>query len=238
MMNDITPAVQRRMALVAGYSLVAMAIVAGFGYGYGFGSIYVAGDGAATVTNLNQSAYLFRWVIVAFLVIMLLDVVVAWALYYFFKPVDEALSLLTAWLRIIYAPFLGIALMNLLAVLPLLNDAAPAESLIMRSLNAFQDVWSLGLVVFGFHLTLLGYLALMSRFVPKVLAGLALFAGLCYFLSNLANLAVPDYGQYKGTVEMALSLPMALGELALAVWLLIKGGKTKQPRFQSASAEF
>ena len=35
---------ERKMALVTGFSLVAMAILAGWGYGYAFNSIYVAND--------------------------------------------------------------------------------------------------------------------------------------------------------------------------------------------------
>lgn len=224
------------MALMAGYSLIAIAIAAGFAYGYGFNSIYVADDSTATVTNLNQFPYLFRWVIAGFLVIMLLDILVAWALYYFFKPVNDPLSLLTAWLRLVYAPFLGIGLMNLTAVLRLSVNTPQAESLVMNSLNGFLDVWSLGLVVFGCHLALLGLLAFTSGWVPKGLGGLAIFAGLCYIGNNLANVVLPDYGQFKGTVEMVLGLPMALGELGLAVWLVVKGGRAKRDRFQPVSA--
>jgi hypothetical protein len=38
---------------------------------------------------------------------------------------------------------------------------------------------------------------------------------------------MPDYDEYKGTGDMVLSLPMAIGELGIALWLLLRGGKWK-----------
>lgn len=216
---------QRKMALVAGLSLIAMAILAGFAYGYGFESIYVANDRTATLMNLNNSKSLLRWVIFSFVIILILDVVVAWALYIFFKQVNESLSLLSGWLRLVYSAFLGIALINLLFVLQLLNNEPHNQVFVMNSLRIFLDSWSLGLIVFGCHLFLLGYLIFKSDFIPKVFSILTLLASICYLFSSLANLLLTNYEQYKATVDLVLSLPMALGELGLAIWLIFKGGK-------------
>lgn len=217
----------RKMALVAGFSLVAMAIFAGWGYGYAFGSSYVANDAAKTLANLNHSPALFRGFIGSFVAVLLLDVVVAWSLYYFFKPVDAALSLLMAWFRLVYAALLGIALLNLLFILQLLTNVPQNELFIMNCIESFLAMWSLGLIVFGAHLFVLGYLVLRSDFIPKVFGVLILLTAVCYFGSNIANLLLLNYEQYKKTAEMAMGLPMALGELGIAFWLLIKGGKTK-----------
>lgn len=88
-------------------------------------------------------------------------------------------------------------------------------------------MWSLGLIVFGAHLFALAYLVLKSGFIPKVFGGLLLLAAACYFGSNIANLLMANYEQYKKTVDMIIGLPLAASELGLAVWLLLKGGKTK-----------
>ncbi|MEX2593668.1 MAG: DUF4386 domain-containing protein [Anditalea sp.] len=224
-MKNTNLSTRRKMALVTGFSLVAMALIAGFAYGYAFQSIYVAGDGTATLMNLNNSKLLLRLVIFSFVVILILDVVIAWALYFFFKQVNEPLSLLCAWLRLIGAAFLGVALLNLSVVLQLLNNIPQNEALIMNSLRTFLDVWSLGLMVFAFHLFLLGRLILNSGYIPKVLGILTLIASVCYLLSNMAHLLLSNYDQYKGTVDMVLSLPMALGELGIAIWLMFKGAR-------------
>ncbi len=218
---------ERTMALVAGFSLVAMAVFAGWGYGYAFGSIYVANDSATTLINLNHSTALFRGFIGSFVAVLLLDVIVAWSLYVFFKPVHAALSLLSAWLRLVYAALLGIAILNLVIVLPLLTNVPQNEVLIMNSLESFLAMWSLELIIFGVYLFVLGFLVLQSRFIPKVFGWLILLAAACYVGSNVANLMMSDYSQYKTTVDMVLGLPMAVGELSIAFWLLFKGGKTK-----------
>lgn len=215
------------MALVTGYSLVAMAILAGWGYGYAFNSIYVANDSAMTLTNLNHSTALFRWFILSFIGVLLLDVVVSWSLYLFFKPVHASLSLLSAWMRLVYAALLGVAILNLMMVLPLLTNVPQNDVLIMNSIKSFMAMWSLGLIVFGAHLFVLGYLVLKSGFIPKFFGGLLLLAAACYFGSNIANLLMSNYEQYKKTVDMIIGLPLAVSELGLAVWLLLKGGKTK-----------
>lgn len=213
------------MALIAGWSLVAMAIIAGFTFGYAFQNIYVVKDAAATVTNLVHSESLFRMLIFSFVLVLILDVFVAWALYFFFQQVNESLSLLTAWLRVVYAALLGIALLPLITILQLSENAPQNEALIMNGFKGFLDMWSLGLLIFGIYMLSLSYLVLKSGFVPKVFGLLVLLAGACYLFSNIANLLMPNYDDYKGTVDMVVGLPMAVGELGIAFWLLLKGGK-------------
>ena len=95
----------------------------------------------------------------------------------------------------------------------------------MTHLDAFMAIWSFGLSIFGLHLGVLGYLVMKSGYVPKALGLLLLIAGLCYVGTSSAQLLLPSYGDYKTTVDMILGAPMALGELGLAVWLVIRGGK-------------
>lgn len=213
------------MALLAGFSLIAMALIAGFAYGYGFENIYVANDGPVTLKNLNESTVLFRWVLFSFVIILILDVVVAWSLYLFLKQVNESLSLLSAWLRLVYAALLGVALLNLVGIIPEVTGSSQSVPVTMTSFRAFLAMWSLGLIVFGGHLFLLGYLMLRSGFIPKILGILMLMASVCYLFANVAQLLLPNYEHYKATVDAVLSAPMALGELGLAGWLVWKGGK-------------
>jgi hypothetical protein len=140
-----------------------------------------------------------------------------------------------AWLRLVYASLLGIALLNLVVVLALLSgadylnvlDASTRNAQILLFLNAFRAMWSLGLVVFGVHLLVLGYAVMRSQgVIPQFLGVLLLVAAVCYILTSAANVLLPNYDTYKPTVEMITSVPMAIGELAFAVWLWAKGGKT------------
>ena len=62
--------------------------------------IIVDGNAAATVNNILANQGRFRFGIVAHLTVILLDLVVAWALYVFLKPAKDSLSLLAAWSRL------------------------------------------------------------------------------------------------------------------------------------------
>lgn len=222
---------QRTAALIAGASLLAMAAIAGFGYGYAFQHLYVANDVATTVKNFTASPILARGFIASFVAILILDVVVAWALYLFFEPIHKRWSLLATLLRIVYAPLLGIALLPVMFALNLLRHSdflnhLQYDNLVMENIRTFMDVWSMGLIVFGCHLGVVGYLMLRPLAkIPKILGTLMLLAAVCYIATNTAHLLMPNYELYQARIDEVLSLPMALGELGLAVWLLAKGGK-------------
>ena len=69
----------RKSALVAGFGLLLMAIlapIANFGV---FETLIVPGDATATADNIMASPGLFRTGIFVFLIVAILDVVVAWA---------------------------------------------------------------------------------------------------------------------------------------------------------------
>ena len=118
---------------------------------------------------------LFRIGICSILIVLICDVVVAWALYAFLKQVNKSLSLLTAWFRLVYAVMLGIALLNYVIVLILLNsadylavfDTDQMHAQVLLFINTFYDTWGIGLIVFGFHLLILGYIVFPIRLHSK-----------------------------------------------------------------------
>jgi hypothetical protein len=60
--------------------------------------------------------------------------------------------------------------------------------------------------------------------IPKILWYITLVAGISYVIVSLSKLESPNSEMVKN-LEMILALPMVVGELGLAVWLLVKGGK-------------
>jgi hypothetical protein len=60
--------------------------------------------------------------------------------------------------------------------------------------------------------------------IPKILWYLALIAGVSYVVVHFLKLTLPQ-SDIVNNLEMILALPMAIGELGLAVWLIVKGGK-------------
>jgi hypothetical protein len=127
---------QRQAALVAGFSILIMAILAGFAYGFVLQGLIVPANITLTADNIKSSMMLFRVGISSFLVVLICDILVAWALHVFLKKVDENLSLLAAWFRIVYSGILGVALLNFTFVVLLLNDANYLSVFEISQLNA------------------------------------------------------------------------------------------------------
>lgn len=167
---------ERKSALTAGTSLIIMALAAFFSYGFVHGSLVVKDDASTTFNNIMSSNSLFKAEILGWVIILISDIVVAWALYIFLKPINKNLSLLGAWLRLTYSTILGIAIMNLIVVMLLSRHTnylssfkiEQTQSLMMLFLEAFESIWSIGLIVFGGHLLIVGYVALAS-FFPRTI---------------------------------------------------------------------
>ena len=100
-----------------------MALLAPFAQFGVLQTLIVPADAAATTNNIAASAGLFRAAIAAFLLVAILDVVVAWALYVLLRPVNEGLALLVGWLRVVYAAVFAYALVNLFDVAQLVHGA-------------------------------------------------------------------------------------------------------------------
>ncbi len=228
--NRITELSQSNAAIIAGIGLLIMTIAAIFAEFFVRQNLIVDGDAAATASNISADETRFRIAIFCYLIVIVMDVMVAWALYVFFKPVDENLSLLAGGLRVIYLTLFAMSVSNLVTVLGLLSgadylDAFETDQLnaqVMLALNAFDNGWAIGFVFFGLHLGLLGYLALRSDDIPQYMGILLMIAGFGYLHDNLSFLLLPDYSVEIGMVTF-------IGELLLMVWLLIKGSKFPEP---------
>lgn len=223
-----TPSYRRKSALIGGIALLLMALVAAFSYGIAHGSLVVEEDALATWHNLQTSNLLFKGEILGWIIIVVLDVVAAWALYFFFQPIHRPLSLLAAWLRLIYATLLGSSILNLLLVLLLTNntslttaiDNAQLEAWTTLLLQGFDMMWSAGLIVFGAHLLLVGYLVLIGDSIPNLLGFLLLLAAIGYIIVHICSLLLPTGSGIVTVLEYILTVPMTIGELGLALWLI------------------
>jgi len=236
MTNGVADKSLRRGAIVAGVAILIMAVAAVFATDLVLNRLTVPGDAAATTDNIRASEVLFRAGIFGWLIILICDVLAAWGLYVFLKPVDKSISLLMAWFRLVYVAILGTSLLSLVIVLLLVSGDGYLAALgvdqlqghVLLFLNAFGDMWSIGLLVFGFHILLLGYLAFKSGYIPRVLGVLLMSAFVGYLLTNSANLLSPNYESYRAILEWPFLVPMVLGEVGLAVWLLFKGVKVQR----------
>ena len=216
----------RTAAMVAGVGLLLMAILSPFAFLNTYQNIMVSGDAKATADNIIAAGNLFNIGISIFLVVAILDIVVAWALYVLFKPVNQSLSLLAAWFRLAYAPIFALALNHLFNASQLLSRAAYLKAFetdqlyaqAMLSVSAFKNSWDIGLVIFGLHLLVLGYLAFKSGYIPKWLGLLLVVASVGYIVDSFGRFLSPVY-------NISLAQFTFVGEALLIFWLLWRGIK-------------
>jgi len=222
----LTDVTIRNAAIIGGFALLIISILAPVGYFGIIQNLIVSGDAAKTVSNIKASEGVFRIGIFCLLINAVLDLVVAWALYIVLKPVNKSISLLSAWFRVAYTVILVVALSNFVNILQVLSGAGylaifepnQLHAKVMLYLATFENVWNLGYVLFGFHLIILGYLVFKSGNFPKFLGILIKIAGFGYLIDALGIVLFPNY-------SLNIAIYTFIGEPLLIIWLLIKGFK-------------
>jgi len=220
-MGDLT---QRQAAKVAGFGLLFMFISGIFASSIDATSMY---------EKYRASSGMLRMNIVGDIMMLVFDVVAALGLYVFLKPVNKSLSMLAAWFRLIHVAIYGVVGLNLLMVLYLLSGAeslsgfsqAQLQSQTMLFLTGHEYGFKIGLVFFGFHFLVLGYLVIKSTFIPKVLGILLLVVSVGYLFNSLAGFLMPAFDDYKSIIQTVAFIPAIIAELSLCLWLLIRGGR-------------
>jgi len=227
--NQIAEISVKKSAIIAGIGLLLMAILAPIANFTIIQGLVDPQDVTKTISNIIASEGLFRLGIVLLMTVALLDIIVAWALYIFLVPINKQLSLLTAWLRLVYATILLVVLTYLIKVLILLNGAdyligLSAEQLnaqVMICISTFNHGWEFGIIIFGFHLLILGYLVYKAGYMRKILGILIIIASLGYMIDGLGKLLSTDY-------NLTISMFTFIGEVVLMFWLLIKGRQIEE----------
>lgn len=215
----------RRVARIAGVSYLVMFLLAIFANFVVREGLIEPENASATVANISESIGLFRLGVISFLVILVLDVVIAGALHVVFRRVNRPVSLIMAWFRLVYAVVLGVAIVSLVRVLQLVSGpASPGSDQVgartMAALDSFEATWLIGLVAFGIHLVLLGWLLVRSGFASSVLGFVLVAAGVAYSVDTLAHFLLADYHNLEGVFRAVVAVLSMIGEGWLGIWLL------------------
>lgn len=221
-----------RAVKMAGIAYLIMILIAPFSYGYVYSGLIIPGDAASSIANVTDKSILFRIGITGFVIVILADVVVAVGLYRFLSPVNKPLALMAASFRLIYVAIFAVALNSLFDVLYLVTDGVKllgednisiAQAELLRLVHHFDYGWLIGLVFFACHLFLVGNLIIKANYVPNLLGGLVVLAALGYLTDSFAHFLMPNYDAYREIFNFTALVAAAIGELALCLWLLIKG---------------
>ncbi len=219
-----------KIAKIAGASYLIIFLIGIYANFFILQNLIVPDDAVTTANNIMGNNMSFRMAIVFFVLMVVFDLFVAWALYVLLKPVNKNLSLLTAWLRLVNSTIFAIAIFQLLNVQELLGggnylhvyDIGQLYAQAMISLKTFNNIWLIGLIFFGLHLFVLGYLIYKSGYIPKIIGVLLVIASVGYLVDSLANFILPNYSNFAPLFLMVVLIPGFIGELSFTFWLLIK----------------
>ena len=216
----------RNASLTAGVALLLMTVVAIFGNIVVIDGMVTEGNAGQTASDIVASQGFFRLGIISLILVVVLDVVVAWALYRVFAPVNASLSILASAMRLVYSGVFMVAIGQLVGVVRLLSDEGngavfgvdQVQAQAMVDIAAFNDIWYVGQTLFGAHLLLIGFLAYKSGYIPKLVGALLVIAGTGYVIDSFG--AVISQGSWTD-----ISAFTFLGEFLLAVWLVSRSGR-------------
>lgn len=161
----------------------------------------VPGDTSALARDIEANPETFLFAAIGYLTVLVLDSIIAVALYVVLKPASRTRAALMSALRLLYAAVLTIG------VLALLFQVVDAYG--------YAQIKLLGYIFFASHILVLGYSVILSGYIPKALGVWLIVAAFTYavFFVDI---------QLPAALSLLTMLTMAGAELALSVWLLVK----------------
>lgn len=189
-----------------------------------FGQQHSAGLSAVFKANL----VIFQWGNLAFFITMIIDVAIGWQLFQILKGANKELASFSALLRIVYATILGIALYHLSQMMWLVSDETMQGTgevdwqLLMHKV-AFNKVWVMGLVIFGIHLMLTGWIIIKSSDFSSLIGYGLLLAGSGYIADGGAQLILYNYEAWSMLFNTWVLVGGVVGEMAFMIYLFYLG---------------
>ena len=235
MTGPITETSASFKARTAGAFWLMTAVTSSFA-AFVIGRVLVSGDAAATAANVLAHEALFRSGTAANLIATACYVVATLLVYELLKPVSRTVSLLAAFFSLVgcavgalscvfdVAPFILLGGGHYLSVF----TGEQLQALSLMFLQVRTQANNIGLVFFGLHCLLVGYLILRSTFLPRVIGALMVVAGfgwLTFLSPPLASSLLP-YNM----------MPGGIGELSLSLWLIVMGVNVQRWKQQASSS--
>ncbi len=220
---------QRTAAKVAGIAgVLAFALVV-FGNYVLLGPLIVPRNAADTGRNILAHETQFRVALTCFIAYGIGAIVLLTALYVVLAPVNRGLALAGALFRLVFALLWLLAPLNLLGALRLLSNANylqvfepdRLQALARLHLGANFDDYYVGLPFFGLAATVCAWLWLKSNYIPKGLAIFGVISSVWCVLCAFVFLIFPNFNKIVN--DYIFDTPMAIFELVVSLWLLVKG---------------
>jgi hypothetical protein len=212
-------------ARAAGIMFLISFVAGAFGEFYVPSKLIVAGNAAATVSNILDHEMLFRLGFAGYLLEALCDVGLALVLYVLLKPVDRNLALLSAFFGLVSTALFAVCEMFFFCAPFLVKNPVFAQSFTREQLDSlvyfFVRVYAAGaglfMVFYGSASLVRGYLIYRSGYIPRFIGVLSALVGVVFIVKNFTLVLAPAYS------SDLLLIPAPITVLVLSVWFLTKG---------------
>ena len=226
---------QRTAAKVAGIAGLLAFILVVFGNYVLLNPLIIPRNAVETARNILAHQTQFRIALTCFIAYGIGSIVLLSALYVILAPVNRGLALTGALFRLVFAILWLIAPLNSLAALRLLGDAPylkvfeadRLQALARVQLAGSFDDYYVGLPFFGLAATVCAYLWLKSKYIPRGLSIFGVIGSAWCVLCAFIFLIFPGFNKIVN--DYLFDSPMAMFELIVSIWLLVKGLKSPEP---------
>src|SRR5437879_3167487 len=223
----------RNPGRVAGYWYLLLVLGAPLRLIYIPNKLFVHDNAAATASNIAAHEWLFRFGMLSDLFGAVVLIFLVLAFYRLFKGVDQQLAVL-----LVIVGGVMPALINFVNVVSdagalmvargggaggadflSVFDKPQRDALVMLFLRWHHHQIVAAEILWGLWLFPMGALAYKSRFLPRFIGVWLIVNGVAYVVLSFTGLFFPDYQDKVFT----FSQPALFGELAIMLWLVIKG---------------
>ena len=227
-----------KAARVAGAVYLSLVVTAPFSLIYIPRTLIVRGNATATANNILAHETLFRLGIVADLISSVIFIFLVLALYRLLSGVNKTHASLMVALVLVSVAVGFMNVVNNIAALTLFRgadflavfDKPQRDALAMLFLRLHGQGLVINEMFWGLWLFPFGVLVMRSGFLPRILGVWLIINCFAYVGLSLTGLLLPQYYD----VAFRIAFPALLGEMAIMLWLVIKGAKP-QPLAAAAS---
>jgi hypothetical protein len=236
---DDIDATQQTAAKVAGLAYlipVALIVYANFGLR---GPLFTD-DIAESVRRIAAALPTYRLSVLFDVVYCIGVIILLSSLYVVFRPVNRYLAVLAATLKLVYAATAMLMVLSLSTIARLVTTPIYAQTLgadhlqalVKLNRSATMDEYYVGLAFWAVSATIIGWLWLESRYIPKFLAIFGLVSAAWCALCAFVFIANPAFSQVVNL--WWFDSPLAIFDIVLSFWLLFKGlRQTQLPAYQT-----
>lgn len=140
---------KRSFALFTGWSIIIMALVAGFVFGYTLPEFSSAKEGMSLQEFIESKQSLYFSMLAGLIIIQVLDLIVSYTFYKFFLQQHRKIAVISGGLRFLYSLIFIFASLFLFKNL---TDNTLYDEWILSNIQFFHNIWTFGLIIFGIHI--------------------------------------------------------------------------------------